>query len=224
VRRRAPNGARSGCVRLPLPRTIGWRRGSIRLLPLGRCGFCRLAVAPEFTSERDHPGPVHRDRHTDLAPAVAVTIVESCGAALREELPQVVRGRACEFTGWRWPFLRFLGGKTARSDRLAARLPQRVAPRACEFSRLAAPYKLSSGRDLAGEPIVTQRVLVVRHGRCRHRTGSLGRGQLHSTPHGLASNDSLKLSRRPNRPTGAPSSAWAALQLSSSVRWYQASQ
>jgi hypothetical protein len=91
VRRHAPNAARSGCVRLPLPGALGWRRGSIRLLPLEQGGFCRLAVAPELTSETDHAGSVHRVRHTDLAPAVPVTIAESCGVALRTELSQIVR-------------------------------------------------------------------------------------------------------------------------------------
>jgi hypothetical protein len=174
-------------------------------------GFCRLAVAPALSAEKDPAGPVHRDRHTDFALRGPFTVAESCGTALRTALPQVAPGKACGVHRLAVAFLRLCKGEPARSDRLAAPLPQVVAPQACGFERLAAPGQLSSGRDLAGDSIVTQRVFVVRHGRSRHRTSNLGRGRLHSTPHRLASNESLKLARRPHRPAGVPSSAWAAL-------------
>ena len=52
MRRSAPNRAHSGCVRLPLPGALGWRRSSIRLLPFEQVGS---------TGWRSHTGSRQRE-------------------------------------------------------------------------------------------------------------------------------------------------------------------
>jgi hypothetical protein len=168
-----------------------------------RSGCCpsRVWIHPVWRShsssrQRETPGASRRDRYTHLSPAVPVTSLSR--AAQRSEWRSLRLFKdGVHIHRLAVAFLRWCEGEPARSDRLAARSPQVVAPQACGFDRLAAPNRLSSGRALAGESNVTQRVLVVRHGRCRHLPSSLSRGRLHPTPHGLASNDSLELSGRP---------------------------
>jgi hypothetical protein len=154
----------------------------------------RLAVALELTSETDHAGSDHRDRHTHLTPAVPVTIAESCGAALRTELAQVAQATACGFHRLAVAIPQVARGRACPEQPAGGTPPSGCGPSSMRVRETSAPDGLSSGTDLAGESIVTQRVLVVRRGRCRHHTGSLGRGRLHSTLHGLASNVSLYLS------------------------------
>jgi hypothetical protein len=199
VQRHAPNGARSGCARLAQRGALGWRRDSIRLLSVEQVGS---AGWRSRSSSRQRETP--RGQSTVTSVLIPRRQVPSPSLVVRRTAPNGARSGCCR-DGARVhrlavAFLRWCEGEPTRSDRLAARFPQVVAPQACGFDRLAAPNRLSSGRALAGESNVTQRVLVVRHGRCRHFSSSLSRRRLHPAPHGLASNDSLELSGRPTAP------------------------
>ena len=109
-------------------------------------------------------------------------------------------------------FLRLVQQKAAAEPPAGGALPSGCCPSRCRFHRLAAPRFALVRASSCGQAPRDPTWSVVGHYSYRRRSSEEVDAPFHPPAIlGLASNDSLKLTRRPRRPPGDPRSAWAAL-------------